>query len=69
MNKKLNTFIITLVIISFSIFLFGCKHETIKFYRESAASSLIDKFKSEDNNKKKSSSGIIILRDDSQKKK
>jgi hypothetical protein len=67
MNKRLRCITVFFVIISFSVFLFGCKHETIKFYRESAASSLVDKFKNEETNRKKSTSGIIILRDDTQK--
>ena len=66
MHSKLRVFVVFFVIVFFSVFLFGCKHETIKFYRESAASSLIDKFKTNDTATKKTKSGIIILKDESQ---
>ncbi len=64
MNKSKISFLFALIIVCASLFLFGCKHETIKFYRESAASTLIDKFKTEEDNAVKKSSGMIILRDD-----
>ena len=46
-----------------SMFLFGCKHDTIKFYRESAASKLLNPTASKP--KANVNSGIIILRDES----
>ena len=64
MNKKVHAFIVAFVVVIFSVFLFGCKHETIKFYRESAATTLIDKFKGEEASSKKSNSGVIILKDE-----
>lgn len=68
MNKKKISVLFVLTILCVSLFLFGCKQDTIKFYRESAASSLINKFKDENNTQSKSS-GIIILRDDSSNSK
>ena len=45
-----------------SVFLFGCSHEKIKFYRESAASSLMNKFGNQNEKiKPMTSSGVIIL--------
>ena len=46
-----------------SLFLFGCKHDTIKFYRESAASSMLSKFGPQKESVKVNS-GIIILKDE-----
>lgn len=67
MSKKNVSVFLFLIILSGSFFLFGCKHESIKFYRESAASDFVKKMKiGDDNDAKKRSSGIIILKDDSQ---
>ena len=41
----------------------GCKHEQIKFYRESAASNLMNKFNPE-KEKANTPSGMIILKDE-----
>ena len=67
MNKKNLSILFVLTVLCASLFLFGCKHDTIKFYRESAASTIIDKFKSTDVEKKPS--GVIILKDNSSQEK
>ena len=46
-----------------SVFLFGCKHETIKFYRESAATTVINKFAPQ-KQKAKVNAGVIILKEE-----
>lgn len=62
--KKRNLSLILIGLVGLSgFFLFGCKHDSIKFYRESAASSVINKF-SNQKPKAKVNAGIIILRDD-----
>ena len=59
------------ILIVFSVALFGCKHETIKFYRESKVSEVMNKIKNQDGSsgsKKgvlKKSSGVIIYKDTS----
>ena len=45
------------------VFLFGCKHETIKFYRESAATTVINRFAPQ-KQKAKVNAGVIILKDE-----
>ena len=60
--KKRYVSLFVLIILT-SLLLFGCKHEAIKFYRESAASSMIDKFAPKKQNAKPNS-GMIILKDE-----
>ena len=62
-KRYVSLFILIILIILISLFLFGCKHETIKFYRESAASSMVNKFAPKKQNAKPNS-GIIILKDE-----
>lgn len=69
MNKRILSIIILLFVLSFSLLLLGCQHEQIKFYRESAASSLINKIGNTSKPQVKSSSGIIILRDENESSK
>ena len=61
-KRYVSLILISLAILS-SVFLFGCKHDTIKFYRESAASTMINKFAPQKSNVKVNS-GIIILKDE-----
>ena len=61
--KKNKHILYILLFAFFGALLFGCKHSTIEFYRESKANSLMQKF----SNKKAPASvksGIIILKDD-----
>ncbi|MBE7708442.1 MAG: hypothetical protein E7Z88_07030 [Cyanobacteria bacterium SIG27] len=69
MSKKKVSILFVLVIVFASLLLFGCKHETIKFYRESAASTLINKFKVDEKNTTKRPAGMIILKDDNSSNK
>ena len=64
MNKKLISISLIVVIIGAGFFLFGCKNQQIQFYRESAASTLIDKFKTNQPTSSKSS-GMLIIKDES----
>jgi len=59
------TFILFCVLIS--CVLFGCKNESIKFYRESKVQDIIHSFRDQDESKNvvKKSSGIIIYKDNS----
>ena len=61
----LNAFFIVFTLFV-AFFLVGCTHEKIKFYRESQASSVLNKI-NEENNKPsvKKSSGMIIYKDSS----
>ena len=64
MNKKTLSVILIMVAVFLSVFLFGCKNNQIKFYRESQAESIINKF-SQNKAHVNKSSGMIILRDES----
>ncbi len=66
MNKIIR-FIFVFFCVLISCVLFGCKSETIKFYRESKVQDVIQNLKEQDNEKDvvKKSSGIIIYKDNS----
>lgn len=64
MNKKVLSISLLLFTLSTSLFLLGCQNSQIKFNRESAASSLLNKFSTNEKPQVKGH-GIIILRDES----
>ena len=64
MIKKMFGLILICMVLGAGFLLFGCKHDSIKFYRESAAGNLINKFKT-NNTQTKKTPGMIILKDES----
>ena len=66
MNKIIR-FIFVFFCVLIGCILFGCKSETIKFYRESKVQDVMQGFKEQSNKKDvvKKSSGIIIYKDNS----
>ena len=66
MSKKVISILSLFVVVVCSMFLFGCKVEKIKFYRESAASDFLNQI-NEPRKQPKSRPGIINLRDDDSK--
>lgn len=65
MKKKRSYLNVFFLIMFLSIFLFGCKHDTIEFRRESSVSKMFNNIENR-NDKPMVKSGIIILRDDTQ---
>ena len=64
MKKTYLSLAFLMFVICASLFLLGCEHEKIKFYRESAASSLINKINAPTKQPVKTSSGMIIIKDE-----
>jgi uncharacterized protein YxeA len=67
MKKRVIAILSLFLIAIFSLLLFGCKKETIKFYRESAVSKAMNSFTEEKTYKDsvKKSSGVFIYKDTS----
>lgn len=63
MQKNIVNIRIIFLVFLFPIFLFGCKHDTIEFRRDSAVTNLLKKSTSYSQNQKVNS-GIIILKDE-----
>ena len=64
MSKKIISILFVFGVIFISLALFGCKAEKIKFYRESKAAALIEKFSPNTPPEKKvqNASGMVIYR-------
>ena len=63
MKKRYTSLILLCFLGLCSCFLFGCKHDSIKFYRESAAANVLNKFGPQ-KSQAKVKFGVIILKDE-----
>ena len=65
MDMKILKFSFILVCVLISCGLFGCKHDGIKFYRESGVQQFVQSIQQGDNTSVKRSSGVVIYKDNS----
>lgn len=66
MKKRYISLIFASMILLSTLLLFGCKQDTIKFYRESAVTSTVNKLLPQ-KQKANSNKGVIILHDNDKK--
>ena len=65
MKKRLIVVGLFGVVVGSCFCLMGCKQEKIQFYRESAASNLMNKLNANQSSKPNKAKGVIILKDES----